>query len=244
MTEVDYSRFIYQPNCAKPPSDDKRKREKKRKSGGKKVFTVIIAVVLCFAILFFCVDFFAKGSLTEGIYSLMRKTGYSYYAVCRSYPTRETAHAGALLAENGGGAGYLFSENGDYYVIFGIFAEKTDAQSVASKNSDTFIYSLSYSTTSTDIAGLIDSFVRDMSIYLDNVDDGTFTENSLAMARDDYIVLFSSYEPKNDKETSLVSFILSCLDEIAPGTTERASLLFRTRHMLCSVLFAARETFS
>lgn len=244
MNEVDYSRFIYQPNCGKPPSKEPRKREKKPKSGKKKVFTVIIAVVLCFAILFLCVDFFAKGSLSDAIFSLMKKTSYSYYAVCRSYPTRETAHAGALLAENGGGAGYLFSENGDYYVIFGVYCDKTDAQSVSSKNADTFVYSLSYSTSSTELANMIDSFVRETSSYLANVDDGSFTENSLSSVRDNYIVLFSSYKCKNDKEESLVSFIVSCLREISPGTTKRAQLLFTTRHMLCSVLFSSREAFS
>lgn len=244
MDEVDYSRFLYKPYSPEPPEKKKHKDFSEKKSGKKKVFTVIIVILLCFAILFVCVDFFSKGKIFDSIYSLIAKTQYSFYCVVRSYPTRDMAHAGALLAENGGGAGYLFSENGDFFVVFNIYSDKSDADSVSAKNLNSFVYTLSFSTSSTKLANLIDDFIREINSCLNQIDSGTFSDGTLSALKDNYLVLFSAVEPKNEKETSLVSFIVSCLNSISPGTTERTSLLFQTRHMICSVLFSSRDAFS
>lgn len=246
MDEVDYSKFLYKPDSPlKPPKPENKsqKKERKPRSRGKKAVTVVIVVILCFSILFVCVDFFAKGKITRSIYSLMIKHEYSYYLVTSSYPTRDMAHAGALLAENGGGAGYLFSENGDFFVAFQVSVSKTDAQKIVDRNANYFLYTLSYSTSQTNFANLIDGFVRDVGIALDGMDAGTFTESGLQTVFTNYSVLFSAFEPESDEETSLQTFILSCLNSLGPGVTERTALLFQTRHMLCSVLFSARETF-
>lgn len=247
MDEVDYSQFLYRPGEApKEPKPEKKRRKNDRpdRGKGKRAALVVIVVLLCFSLLFMCVDFFAKGKVTKGIYSLISKAEYEYYLVAASYPTRDMAHAGALLAENAGGAGYLFAENGDYFVVFGVYTSQPDAQKVIDRNGTFFLYTLSFSTANTDLANLVDGLVRNVSVALDGMDAGTFTESGLQTVLNNYVVLFSAYETDGERENALKSFVLSCLNGLDPGITERTSLLFRTRHMLCSVLFSSRETFA
>ena len=189
-------------------------------------------------------DFFAKGKVTRSIYSLIVKTEYVYYFVASSYATRDMAHAGALAAENAGGAGYMFAENGSYYVLYGVYHSKTDAQKVIDRNTNYFLFTLSYKVSDTKLANLIDGLVRDVSLSLNGMDAGTFTEGSLQTVLNNYSLLFAAFESDNDEEIALSSFVLSCLQGLSPGITERTALLFQTRHMLCSVLFCARDTFS
>lgn len=246
MDEVDYSKFLYKPVSPSSPPKREEKRPKKerpeKKRKGGKILLAVIVVLLCFALLFLCVDFFAKGNVTKKIYSMMSKNEYSYFLVASSYPTREMARAGSLLAEQNGGAGYLFTENGDYIVVFGVYTSQPNAQKVMEKNTSTFLYTLSYSTSRKELGNLVDTLVRDVCIALDKMDEGTFTESGLRNVFQNYVILFSAYECETDEEKELVGFILSCLNGLDPGITERTNLLFQTRHMLCSVLFSARET--
>ncbi len=244
MDEIDYSRFLYRPTGEEPPKEPKKCKEENKSPKKRKVFTVVIATILCFAILFLCVDFFSKGKIREVISSIIKSHSYTYYAVVRSFPTRDMAHAGVLLAENGGGAGYLFTENGDYIVIYGIYQDKPTAETVSKKNNLYYVYTLNYKSSNSELANLIDEFFRETSVCLDNIDGGTFSESSLSAVKDGYLVRFSALETKNDKEKSLVAFIISCLTSLNVGTTERTALLFQTRHMLCSVLFTAKDAFS
>lgn len=248
MDEVDYSQFIYRQPSFQPPENKPRRNRpeepNEKKTRLKRGVTVVIVTLLCFSIVFFCVDFFSKGKIIRSIYSALVKNEYTYYMVACSYPTRDMAHAGTLLAENSGGAGYFFSENGDYIVIFTFFTSKTDAQKVLDKNKNFFLYTVSYSTSDTELGNLLDSFVRDVGVALDKFDEGTFSESGVKTVLDNYIVLFSAYETEEEEKIELVSFVSSCLNRLDPGTTDRVSLLFQARHMVCSVLFSARDTFS
>ncbi len=154
------------------------------------------------------------------------------------------AHAGVLLAENGGGAGYLFTENSNFIVIYGIYSDKTEAETVAKKDNLYYVYTLTIKTSNTELGKLLDEFFKKTNVCLNNVDGGNFTESSLSTLKDGYLVRFSAIKTKNDKERSLVSFIVSCLNSLNVGTTERTALLFQTRHMLCSILFSAKDAFS
>lgn len=244
MDEIDYSRFLYRPIKDEPPQKPKRNREEKKPGKTRKIFTVIIVTVICFALLFLCVDFFSKGKIRDVLLSAIKSRSYSFYAVVRSFPTRDMAHAGVLLAENGGGAGYLFTENSNFIVIYGIYSDKTEAETVAKKDNLYYVYTLTIKTSNTELGKLLDEFFKETNVCLNNVDGGNFTESSLSTLKDGYLVRFSAIKTKNDKERSLVSFIVSCLNSLNVGTTERTALLFQTRHMLCSILFSAKDAFS
>ena len=208
MDEVDYSRYLYRPEQpTRPPKQGKDRSPKHRpvRPTWKRVVTIVIVVVVCFSILFLWVDFFAKGNVTRSIYSLIVKTEYVYYFVASSYATRDMAHAGALAAENAGGAGYLFAENGNYYVLYGVYHSKTDAQKVIDRNTNYFLYTLSYKVSDTELANLIDGLIRDVSLSLNGMDAGTFTEGSLQTVLNNYSLLFAAFESDNDEEIALAS---------------------------------------
>ena len=103
---------------------------------------------------------------------------------------------------------------------------------------------MSYKVSDTDLANLIDGLVRDVTLSLNGIDEGTFSEGTLQTVLNNYSVLFASFESEEENEIALSSFVLSCLRGLSPGITNRNALLFQTRHMLCSVLFCARDAFS
>lgn len=249
MDEIDYTPFLYQKSSDRPtPASKKEKKEKRRstseKGRGKTVFVVVVAVLLCFAIVFFCADFFTNGNLLKKIYAGIVKHEYVYYCVAIAYPTRETALAGVLLSEKNGGAGYLVADDNTYTVLSGIYTEKTDAQQIADKNTGSYVYTLRYKTSATDLANLTDEFVRETATVVTGLDAGTFSDAALSSHFNRYAVLFSSYQTDNEKEREYVSFVVSCLQSIESGVTERATVLFRVRHMLCATIYAAMDTFS
>ena len=205
---------------------------------------MIVCIILCFSIVFLSVDFFSGGKLIRAVYSTMVKTKYDYYFVAASYPTREKANAGVLLAEKTGGAGYLVSEDGAFTVVLGVYTGEEDAKKVVEKNKATFVYAFSFSSSDTDLSGTVDKFVKEGVVILEKIDAGAFGDNTLRTFIDTYSVIFASFEREETEKKSFLSFVLSCLEGLDPGTTDRTSLLFQTRHMLCAVLFAARDALS
>ena len=248
MPEVDYSQFLYRRPVSpdddeRPEKHDRKKRNRKDKSAAKRFFVVFLCILLCFGITFCVTDFFSGGKLLKKVYALMVKPQYAYYLVCSSFPTREMAHAGVLAAESGGGAGYLLYEE-SYLVFYDVYFDKPTAETVATRNDAYFVYETAFSTSDTDLAGAIDKLLRNVSAILGELDAGTSGENALREELSAQKIIFSSFSRDEERKAALIDFTLACLDGIEPGITSRTTLLFRTRHALCSVLFTARDAFS
>ena len=251
MDEVDYSQFYYRPednNRDKPPKREKKRPDRSEKSRKKNFVLIITAVIMCFAILFLCVDFFGKGFLIKKIGSLFNKTEYSYYLVVASFPTRDTAYAGSLTAETSGGAGYTFKSDNSYLVALSAYSSEPDARSVASKNGAAyFVHTLSFSTDDVETANLIDKFIRETDTCCYKIESGLLTESELNTTLNNYKVLFSdlSEKKKTDENTSssdLLDFIVNSISGINAGITNRTQLLFQLRYCMCTTLFSARES--
>ena len=246
MPEVDYSQFLYR-RSVPPEYDDKRKRSRKDKPEkkprkGKQVFVVTLCIVLCFAIVFCCVDFFAGGRLVKSVYSMMVKPEYVYYLAACSFPTREMAHAGVLAAENGGGAGYMTLEE-TYLVFYNLYFEKTEAENVVAKHGAYFVYELSYASSDTDLCNAIDAFLRETSDVINGVDAGTAGENALFDTLNAHRIILSSFDRQEEKKQLFLTYCLGCIDGLYDASS-RSSMLHKTRHALCAVLFAARDALS
>ena len=59
-----------------------------------------------------------------------------YYFVVKNFDSRDKAYAQSLLVRQSGGGGYIYQKQNAYFVAYTLFADKEDAQSVASKNKD------------------------------------------------------------------------------------------------------------
>ena len=247
MDDIDYTPFLYHKTSPEKSRTSKEKRsdEKPPKHGrGKTVFVVVLAFLLCFGILFFSVDFFANGKILKKIYASFVKNEYEYYMVAVAYPTRETAQAGVLLSESNGGAGYLLSDENGFTVLSGVYTDKAGAQKVVDKNHGSYLYTLRYATSSTELGNLTDDFIRETETVVSNLDVGTFSDATLSSHVNRYLILFSAYETENEQEAEYVSFLTSCLQSLDPGTTERTTLLFQIRHLMCVAVFSAKAVFS
>jgi hypothetical protein len=242
MDDIDYTRYLYK----KSGRENVVKEKKHRPHSVKRIVVSVIAVILCFAIVLLCADFFGKGKIFDKLSSYFKNTEYDYYFVAASFPTRETAYAVSVAAVQSGGGGYLFTDGNAYIVAYSAYTELSDAESVAAKNSSSsfFVYTLSYKTSDTDFANAIDSFARDIASCCVSLENGSLTESDLNAVIDNYSKLFSAFDDLNESETHLASFIVSALSSIQIGITQRTELLFRLRHSVCSVLVSARETFS
>lgn len=245
MDEVDYSQFLYNrpPSAPEPPVTHHRERRREKKGRGKTAVLIVVTVLLCFSILFFCVDFFSNGKLVKGIYGKIVKNEYTFYCVAIAYPTRETARAGVLLSEENGGAAYLIAEEKDFVVLSGVYCDKTSAEKVAEKNASFFTYTVKFATRDTALGNLIEKFVKETTVCIEKTETGEYNENLLSSHINNYSILFSSFEADSEEKKDYLSFLTSCLHSVEPGVTERAIVLFRLRHMLCSAIFSAKDLF-
>lgn len=249
MDEVDYSQFYYRPNNDRkePPKRENKHGNRNGKRKKKNYILLISAIILCFAILFLCVDFFGKGFLIKKIGSIFNKTEYSYYLVVSSFPTRDTAYAGSLTAETSGGAGYTFKSDKSYLVALSVYVSEPDASRVVAKNGASyFVHTLSFSASDSETANLIDKFIRDLDACCYKIESGLLTESELNGILNNYKIMFSdlSEEKKADENINsyeLLAFIIDSLSDINAGVTNRTKLLFQLRYCMCSSLFSAQK---
>ena len=251
MDEVDYSQFYYRPSggeCPrKPEKKDKKSKPPKRK---KNKWTIFFAIILSFAILFIGVDFFGKGILIKNIKGLLGKNKYSYYLVVSSHPTRDTAYAQSLTVKHKGGAGYVFKNEDKYLVALAVYTSEADANNVVSKNGSTyFVHKIQFSSSDTETANLIDSFVCETIECCFELECGTLTESVLQSTLNNFSILFNELSDKKKEEgntecANLLLFVNQSLSSINAGIVERNELLFQLRYCLCSLTISTFETLS
>lgn len=112
----------------------------KRRAGAKskkvKGFFVAVLILLCFGIITVSADLFSGGAVMSKLSETFGSdyAGKHYFIVQGGYPAKTTAEAEALAARKSGAAGYIYNQNGNYYVVLASYADKKDAESVKSKN--------------------------------------------------------------------------------------------------------------
>ncbi len=235
--KVDYSQFYYrrEKEEKKPSEEEKEKKPKKK----RRFFGTVAVVLLCFALVFVCADFFGKGFLTEGLKKVFQGASYTYYVLAKPSVSRFTAYADSLEIKQKGGAGYVFCDDG-YYVAYDVYPDKATALAVQKKNPSSTVYSLSYRTKQTDVAAELDLMVCDFSSALSSWEKGELTEGELTSLKNAYRTSLESRKPSCCDETclSVLNLATDGLADFDFASCDKISVLSDMRYFLCCVVFS------
>ncbi|MBR1746890.1 MAG: hypothetical protein IJ735_01615 [Clostridia bacterium] len=254
--EVDYSAFFYRtepkdPNVSAPTErvfskraevlPDRKDLQKRKKSGFvKKVFFTLTVVALLFAISLLAVDFFTNGSVLGHVFSALRGSDYEYVFVVTERSQRDYAYAQSLLVKQGGGSGYVLSEEDKYYVCYAVFSERSDAQRVADKNPNTFLKTLGFSTKDVSFANDFDRDVRTLIAVVADYESGKKSEAEayaeVKKVSDGWEKKLDEQKDLPDAERDLLNYSVKALSGqiFAEGT--RAQFLSDMRYSMCSIV--------
>ena len=109
-------------------------KTQKKQGGGRFFFFILIVVCvgLCIVVSQFFSNIISTGSVSFSTFSTASSDKYTLYAVSLgSYPSQTQAddYAVSVRAKNAGG--YVYKNNGKFFVIASIYEKKNDAESVA-----------------------------------------------------------------------------------------------------------------
>ncbi len=244
MSDIDYSQFHY-----KRKSEESTQRADsrapalpaKRRKGGKAPLVVII-VILCFALAFFSVDFFTSGFLIESISVSLRGSTYNYYLVVSEMSSRDVSYAQSLLIRQGGGSGYIISED-VYRVVYSVYVDKNQANMVSGKNNGTFVHTLSAKSKDTLLYNTLDNIIRDMISYCQSLEKGDIIESDfLAVVNTSKAKLENlkqKYIEDNKMEVvNLIEFVTETFNSFNFSTETKLVLLSDIRYATANIVVA------
>lgn len=241
MSDIDYSQFHYNRKHEESPSRAPALAKPKHRKTGKAPLVVII-VILCFALTFFSVDFFTNGYLIDSVTSSLHGSAYNYYLVVTDRPGRELSNAQSLLVKQSGGSGYILSDDG-FKVVYSVFADKSQANTVCTKNSGTYVYNLSIVSKDTLLFNTLDNIVRDLISYSISLEKGEINESDfLAIVNTSRAKLVNLQEKylkeKNTKVLNLIDFMLETFNNFNLSTEAKVVLLSDIRYATANIVVA------
>lgn len=106
------------------------------------VVLVLLIILPVIAVLIFA-DVRTGGHIGTAVKRLVSGDKYVFYMVVRGpYDTERDANAHATVTRQAGGAGYIYTEEGKYYVALATYLSKKEAKSVMDKNDGSTITEL------------------------------------------------------------------------------------------------------
>ncbi len=133
-TEDNGERSFYDYECTPEP---RRNGKRGRDYFGAIVVTLIIVPII--AVLIFA-DVRTGGSIKTAVSRLLNGNTYVFYMVVRGgYDSERDAVAHASVTRGAGGAGYIYTEDGQYFVALATYLTKKEAKSVVDKNDGTIV---------------------------------------------------------------------------------------------------------
>lgn len=243
MSDIDYTQFHYNrkiDSASHLKAVPALGNPKHRKSG--KAPLVVIIVILCFALTFFSVDFFTNGFLIDNIATSLHGNSYNYYMVVTDRPGRELSYAQSLLVKQGGGSGYIISDEG-FKVVYSVFVDKNQASTVCTKNSGTYVYKCSIVSKDTVLFNTLDNIVRDLISYSLSLEKGEIVEsdfmaiNNTSKAK--LVNLKEKYiKDKNENVLNLIDFVIETFNNFNFSTLTKVVLVSDIRYATANIIIA------
>lgn len=142
---MDYTPFLFSYNKRPQP----KQRNVNCGGGGrirKNIGSIILIVIIisCLIVSLLLAGKFSGEQLFEtAIEALIKEVSFNYYVVSRAgVSSEESAKVQSAMVRAGGGAGYIYSQDNQYFVAMATYIDKNSADSVAEKNKDTIVITL------------------------------------------------------------------------------------------------------
>jgi len=260
VPEVDYSRFAYKREGEKTgeratekkpfPADYSveyevssptpfEKRSGKRKKRGGNVIFVLFVLFLCFALILLATDIISNGKIAATLTSALRKNDYEYYAVAVEKQDRSSAYSKSLTVKQGGGAGYVYIKDNRFYVLFSAYADMTEANNVAAKNTDSTVLVFGKKGKDsfyTEMDDLFKTFAETVTDY----DEGLLTDSGFNGRKESIKTavqkLSQDKKSNSSDKKALCSFVSDGLDALVVSEGTKSEFLSNARYFLAGWL--------
>jgi hypothetical protein len=246
MSEVDYTQFVYKKNVNKIEDKKEGKQNEKKvvqtpifKKGKTNKLFVFVVILLCFGLVFFSVDFFRNGQLTNIIANAFKGNSYDYYMVVSEHPSRELAYEQSAIIKEGGGSGYVWNEE-KYFVVYSLYMEKPQATTVANKNTRAYVKTLSYTSKNTEVFNFCNTLIATLSTTSYDYEIGTITESELLS-----IITTKMTEAKELKEKlqksntkknlNMLNLTIECLNNMNIVKSSKLEIISDIRYVCSSI---------
>lgn len=246
MSEVDYLQFAYKREKQNSlPSENydrgyrqvevEEKRSKKSK-GKTNVFFVITVVFLCFCLVLLAADIFSNGKVVASISSLVRQKSYSYYFVAAKASDMAEAYGECLTVKNGGGAGYIYSDSDEVFVVYSVFCDEAEAQSVAEKNLSAEVVEVSIKSGDTFVETM-DKAIVSICQAIYEYDKGTLTDSGFVGVVEEIKKQVSELSAQektiSDKnKSSLCEYVTTGIEKVSISSDSRSAFLSGARYFV------------
>ncbi len=242
MSEIDYSQFSFNRKVETKKESDTFSYKKPKRQKKHKPLMVILVIALCFALLFFSVDLFTNGYLVDKISASLKGNIYNYYLVVADRSNRELSYAQSLLVKQGGGSGYIFNNDG-FKVVYSVFIDKNQANTVSSKNVETYVYTVSIASKETKFFNVADNLIKSLVNCSLRLEKGEINESDVLVfinsGKADMIELKEEYlKANNDDYVNLINFFLETLNGINLTTNTRIGVISDLRYITSSLVIS------
>lgn len=238
MSEVDYTQFMYKKNVDKKEEKKVVATPVRTKNKSNKLF-VFVVILLCFGLVFFTIDFFKNGYLSNIVSSAFKGNNYEYYMVVSEHATRELAYEQSNLIKDGGGSGYIVQDD-KYFVVYSLYMDKSSANVVANKNTRTFVKSISYTTKNTEVFNFCNDVITMLSEASRDYETGALTESELLSMIATKIVEAKELrtnvqDAKKEEKENLLNLTIECLENINVAKSSKINLISDIRYLCSSI---------
>lgn len=242
MDQVDYKQFLYKPN--KNNSDEKpqfetrtiKKTKTKLPKNKKNLAYNIFVIMLIIIIGVLCTNFALNNAIYKKIKKQFEPETKNYYLVCQAKYDTELAYRSAYTIRSGGGSGYVYKENTEFFVVYSMFSDEKSANEVAKKNPDTVVKELSYEINNDEIINFCYKTIDELLVLAFDYENGILDESMLLGKINNQLTTLSEIKAnytKTNKNNNilLLTFFEENLNNIEIVNSQKVEILSSIRHI-------------
>lgn len=245
MSKIDYSQF-YMKNYMPKKEDQLPKKPRLQivRSGRKQTFTVVIIVIIIFALIL--VNLKLAGYSFDSIKNIFAKSssGHDYYLLVKEFNQRDRAYAQSLLVRQSGAGGYVYQDKGKYIVVYAVYLDKQDAENVAQKNLATEVRQIDIEQSQ--FNNQINTVLKELIYTSQQLERGEIFEAQLlqvcATIKSQLTELKTQClkEDNAEKKVTLLNVFIGGLSSMEFPNPTRITLLGDLRYIISSVLLSLK----
>ena len=246
MSDVDYSEFYYRQKSVPRVAETNRRYEDDNKPVKKRVSAIIstvLIILILFGIAFFAADFFMKGQLITGVKSAFRGNDYQYYLVVGDCSSRDRAYAQSLLVKQGGGSGYIISGE-KFSVVYSPFTNRAEADVVAEKNKDTYVFIVEFSSKEVDFYNSFFTEIDNLINVVADFEKGKVTDSEFYSAFNIAKTRIKDLDDGKitDDKRAVIEYAVGGIEGLDFAKGAKTSLMSDARYVLSGIIISLQKT--
>ena len=246
MPEVDYSEFFLRRDPRKVKEEDKKEipiDKKPRKKKFSSFISVLLILIVIGGIIFFSVDFFAKGKLIDKVVATFKGNEYNYYLVVTDCASRDVSYAQSLLIKQSGGSGYIIGED-NFSVVYSVYTDRSEANSVSAKNNKSYVMTVAFTSKDVSFYNALFEEIDRLVILTNDYEKGKFSDGEvftrIKESKDRFVYLLDKTE--DEAKRNYLEYCQGSLESLDGMKGTKLSFLSDLRYVVTGMTISLSKT--